>query len=62
MSKIPDLKEEATVIDLKGAVTIIPGLVDTHSHVGVWSRPGVSCEQPTCSEMSGPVQSERARD
>ncbi len=51
---LPDLKEEATVIDLKGAV-IIPGLVDTHSHIGVWSKPGVAANADL-SEMSGPVQ------
>jgi imidazolonepropionase-like amidohydrolase len=41
-------------IDL-GDVTIIPGLVDTHSHIGLYSRPGVAANSDG-NEMSGPVQ------
>lgn len=40
--------------DLKGAV-IIPGLVDTHSHIGIYPKPGVSANADG-NEMSGPVQ------
>lgn len=45
---------DSETVDLKGRV-IIPGLVDTHSHVGVYSRPGVSANSDG-NEMSGPVQ------
>jgi len=41
--------------DLKGRV-IIPGMVDTHSHIGLWSRPHVQAYSDG-DEMSGPVQS-----
>src|SRR5262245_3343932 len=41
-------------IDL-GDVTIIPGLVDTHSHIGIYSRPGVPANSDG-NETSGPVQ------
>ena len=36
--------------------TIIPGLVDTHSHLGVYARPHVQANSDG-NEMTGPVQS-----
>ena len=44
----------AEVRDLKGAA-VIPGLVDTHSHIGLWSRPNVPANSDG-NEGSGPVQ------
>jgi len=48
------LPESATVIDASGKV-IIPGLVDTHSHLGVYSRPSVPGNSDG-NESTGPVQ------
>ncbi len=45
----------AEVIDVAGKV-ILPGLVDTHSHVGVYAKPGVPAHSDG-NEGSGPVQS-----
>jgi imidazolonepropionase-like amidohydrolase len=49
--KIP---QGATIRDLPEAV-IIPGLVDSHSHIGIYPRPHVPANGDG-NEMSGPVQ------
>jgi imidazolonepropionase-like amidohydrolase len=49
------IPEGATVRDATGK-TIIPGLVDTHSHIGIYPRPHVLANSDG-NEMSGPVQS-----
>ncbi|WP_197440552.1 amidohydrolase family protein [Polystyrenella longa] len=48
------IPEGAKVHDVRGKV-IIPGLVDTHSHLGVYSRPGVAANRDG-NEATGPVQ------
>ena len=49
---VPD---DARRVDLAGKV-LIPGLVDSHSHIGVHSRPTVEANSDG-NEMTGPVQS-----
>src|SRR5207249_198886 len=44
----------AVVRDVTGK-TIIPGLVDTHSHIGIFGRPSVGTSADG-NEMTGPIQ------
>lgn len=54
VGKFDGLPAEAKIVDLKGGV-IIPGIVDTHSHVGIYPKPSVPAHGDG-NEMSGPVQ------
>jgi imidazolonepropionase-like amidohydrolase len=49
------IPEGVEVVELKDRV-IVPGLVDTHSHIGIWARPHVPAHNDG-NEGSGPVQS-----
>ncbi len=54
MQRAVAIPPEASVQELPDAV-IVPGLVDTHSHIGLWSRPAVSANSDG-NEVTGPVQ------
>lgn len=45
----------AEIRELSPETVIIPGLVDSHSHIGIYPRPGVPAHSDG-NEMSGPVQ------
>ena len=47
--------EDATVVDAQGR-WVTPGLIDVHSHLGVYASPGVSAHQDG-NEMTDPVTS-----
>jgi imidazolonepropionase-like amidohydrolase len=49
----PDPADGETVVDAKGAY-VTPGLVDTHSHLGVYATPGVWAHADG-NEMTNPV-------
>ncbi|RMG67317.1 MAG: amidohydrolase, partial [Calditrichaeota bacterium] len=49
------IPEGASVVHLEGKV-VIPGLVDTHSHIGIYPSPMVPAHADG-NEMTGPVQS-----
>ena len=50
---------DATVVDVSGKI-IIPGIVDTHSHIGIAGRPPVSANADV-NESTGPVAACAAR-
>jgi imidazolonepropionase-like amidohydrolase len=49
-----DVPEGAEVVDLKGRF-VIPGLVDSHSHIGIYPKPGIEAHSDG-NEMTGPTQ------
>ncbi|MBI3074027.1 MAG: amidohydrolase [Deltaproteobacteria bacterium] len=56
-----DTPKSARVVDLRGRF-VTPGLIDTHSHIGVYSFPGVAVNSDG-NEMTAPVTAEvRAAD
>src|SRR5690554_1842125 len=57
--KVP---KDATIVELDGAQVITPGIIDTHSHMGVYASPGLWAHSDG-NEMNGPVTPDvRAED
>lgn len=50
-----EIPSGAEIIDVSG-LTLMPGIVDTHSHLGVYARPSVDANSDG-NEMTGPIQS-----
>ena len=48
---VPD---DATIVELEPSQVVTPGIIDTHSHMGVYPSPGLSAHGDG-NEMAGPV-------
>jgi len=49
-----EIPEQATIVELGAEQVITPGIIDTHSHMGVYASPGLKAHSDG-NEMAGPV-------
>jgi imidazolonepropionase-like amidohydrolase len=57
-----EIPSGATIVELDASQVVTPGIIDTHSHMGVYPSPGLSAHGDG-NEMSGPVTAHvRAED
>ena len=57
-----EIPEGAAIIELDASQVVTPGIIDTHSHMGVYASPGLTAHSDG-NEMSGPVTAHvRAED